>query len=291
VESTTSSRTGLNYVIVGVTFLIVGIVIGVTVSNALISKQDVEEAVRVALADTTVSIDDSALQTAIAAITSSGNGGTIDAATVSTLVAAALEQNEKDKAQKERVKMIDDDPSIGPEDAPIVIVEFSAYACPYCGRHFTETFQPLLENYGQYIRYVYRDFPVINQDVSFPTSFAAECADDQGKFWEFHDAMFRNQELLGRDLYLRVATEEGLDIEQFTQCIDSEQHENEVMDDYYAGDSLNITGTPSFYINGEIISGALPYDRFERIVLGQLEEAGIIVEPAAESTPDAGASS
>lgn len=292
-ESTPSSRNGLNYVIVGVTFLIVGIVIGVTVSNALIGKDDVEEAVRAVLADTTVSIDDTALQSAIASLATvqtTSVGGAIDATTLSALVTEALAQSEKDKATKERVKMVDDDPYIGAEDAPIVIVEFSAYACPYCGRHFIETLQPLLENYGQYIRYVYRDYPVINQEVSFPTSFAAECADDQDKFWEFHDAMFRNQNMLGRDFYLQVATEEGMDVEQFTKCLDDSEHEAEVMDDYYAGDSLNITGTPSFYINGEIISGALPYDRFERLVLGQLEEAGIVVEPVSapvETTPQA----
>jgi protein-disulfide isomerase len=268
----------LNYVIIAVTFLVVGVIIGVTASSALISRADVEAAVRTVLADTRVQIDDTALQAAISSIRlaapGDGSGG-FDAAALSQAVTAALEQQARDEAQRERLRLVDDDPFLGAEDAPIVMVEFSAYACPFCGRHFQQTLGPLLENYGQYIRYVYRDYPVIRQEVSFPAAMAAQCAFEQDKFWEFHDLLFQNQSELGRDLFMRIGRDLELDMEAFTACVDENRYENEVLDDYYAGDALGITGTPSFYINGQIVSGALPYERFERIILAELARLGI----------------
>lgn len=281
----------LNYVIIAITFLVIGAVMGIAGREAMINRGDVEAAVRTVLADTKVSIDESALQSVVASLPvpvanpDSSPGNTLDAAAVSQLVIQALAEQEKAKVENERIIIEDNDPSMGADDAPITIVEFSAYACPYCGRHFQETFKPLLENYGQYIHYVYRDYPVINQEVSFPTSMASECAYEQDKFWEFHDAMFSNQDKLNRDFYLQTAGDIGLDVASFTQCVDEKRYESEVMDDYYAGDALNITGTPTFWINGEIISGALPYDRFERLILKKLGELGITAdvkpEPAA----------
>ncbi len=272
----TASST-LNYVLVAITFLVVGVVIGVNVGNVLISRADVEEVVRAALADTRVQIDDTAIQAAISSInfTAASASGGIDAAALSQAVTAALEQQAREEAQRERIRIADDDPFLGSEDAPILMVEFSAYACPFCGRHFQQTLGPLLENYGQYIRYVYRDYPVIRQEVSFPAAMAAQCAFEQDQFWEFHDLLFQNQSDLGRDLFMRIGREINLDMEAFTACVDENRYENEVLDDYYAGDALGITGTPSFYINGQIVSGALPYERFERIILAELNRLGI----------------
>jgi len=271
----------LNYVIIALTFLVVGVIIGVTASSALISRADVEAAVRTVLADTRVQIDDTALQAAISSIRLAAPGdssGGFDAAALSQAVTAALEQQARDEAQRERLRLVDDDPFLGAEDAPIVMVEFSAYACPFCGRHFQQTLGPLLENYGQYIRYVYRDYPVIRQEVSFPAAMAAQCAFEQDKFWEFHDLLFQNQSELGRDLFMRIGRDLELDMEAFTACVDENRYENEVLDDYYAGDALGITGTPSFYINGQIVSGALPYERFERIILAELARLGVTTE-------------
>ncbi len=268
----------LNYAFVAIVFLAVGIVIGLNIESSAISRADVDEVVRAALADTRVQIDDTAIQAAISGISlavASGSSGSVDAAALSQAVTEALAQQARDEAQRERLKMVDDDPFLGSEDAPIVMVEFSAYACPFCGRHFQQTLGPLLENYGQYIRYVYRDFPVIRQEVSFPAAMAAQCAFEQDKFWEFHDLLFQNQSELGRDLFMRIGREIGLEMEVFTACVDENRYENEVLDDYYAGDALGITGTPSFYINGQIVSGALPYERFERIILAELNKLGI----------------
>lgn len=176
--------------------------------------------------------------------------------------------------------LVDDDPFLGPEDAPIVIVEFSAYACPFCGRHFAETFEPILENYGQYIRYVYRDFPATNPEVSYPASFAANCALEQGYFWEYHSALFSNQNTLvqsgGSSIYLtQLAADIGLDTTSFSTCLSEQRYLDEVNADFNAGIVAGVSGTPSFYINGAAHSGARPYEYFEAIILRELEKAGI----------------
>jgi protein-disulfide isomerase len=173
------------------------------------------------------------------------------------------------------VLLADDDPFLGAANAPVVIVEFSAYACPYCGRHFQQTFGPLLENYGQYIKYVYRDFPTINPNISVPASLAANCANEQGKFWEYHNLLFGNQELLGADYFGQAAQELGLDMTAFNDCVQAQTYIQEVNGDYSDGVSLGISGTPSFYINGKFYSGARPYEYFENIILRELEAAGI----------------
>jgi len=142
--STATLPPALKYLAVAVTFLIVGVIIGLAASSAFISRADVEQAVRSALETTTVGIDDTALQNAIsqiaAAIPASGGGSTaVDAEAISAVVLQALEQQRRDEAAQERVRMVDDDPSLGSPDAPVTIVEFSAYACPFCERHFNQT--------------------------------------------------------------------------------------------------------------------------------------------------------
>jgi hypothetical protein len=171
--------------------------------------------------------------------------------------------------------LADDDPYIGSVDAPITMIEFSAYACPYCGRHFNTTLTPILENYGQYIRYIYRDHPIINQDISFPASLAANCARQQNQFWEYHTTLFENQTLLGPSYFLQVAEDLGMDMEVFQTCYQEETTADEVINDYNDASALNITGTPSFYINGSFHSGAQSYEYFEAVILQELSELGI----------------
>ena len=190
-----------------------------------------------------------------------------DADTIERIVAeavAGLEAGSTADSGNDMSELVDDDPSIGDDDAPVVIVEFSAYACPYCGRHFNETVDPLLDNYGEHIRYVYRDYPTINPQVSFPAAMAANCARDQGAFWEYHDALFNNQNQLGDDFFRQLAADLELDTGQFNNCLTDETYYDEVNNDYLDGLVNNISGTPSFYINGEFYSGALPYEFFEK---------------------------
>lgn len=197
----------------------------------------------------------------------------IEAAVQSVLVDTGLVQPPADMDI-----LVDDDPFLGDEDAPIVIVEFSAYACPYCARHFEEAFAPLLENYGQYIRYVYRDFPSINPNVSYPASMAANCAREQGMFWEYHDQLFANQTLLTQtgEVYLnQLASDLNLNTDAFSDCLSEQRYIDEVNEDFNTGVAMGVTGTPSFYINGQPHSGARPYEYFELIIQRELQKAGI----------------
>ena len=174
----------------------------------------------------------------------------------------------------DRFALVDDDPFLGDEDAPVVIVEFSDFFCSFCKRHFENTFTPLLENYGQHIRYVYRDFARLREE-STNASNAAQCAFEQGKFWEFHGALFANQPDLNRDFYLETAEANALDIDAFTACVDGGKYMDEVQLDGFDGQIAGVSGTPSFFINGQAISGAQHYSIFERMVQRALETAGI----------------
>ncbi len=178
----------------------------------------------------------------------------------------------------DRFALVDDDPYLGAVDAPVVIVEFSDFFCVYCKRHFDQTFVPLLENYGEYIRYVYRDFARLTPE-SAPAAVAAQCAFVQGKFWEFHRAFFDNQQSLGRDFYMQTATENQLDVDAFAACLDDNIALDEVEIDGLDGQLAGVQGTPGFFVNGQILSGAQPYRIFERMIQRELDKAGIDYAP------------
>lgn len=204
-----------------------------------------------------------------------GSGSSLDEAAVERIVRSALaDANLSGESGPDRFALVDDDPYIGDPDAPVVIVEFSDFRCPYCGRHFSETLQPLLDNYGEYIRYVYRDFANLSPE-SITSAVSAQCANEQGKYWDFHHALFTNQDRLGRELDLEIAADIDLDINSFTQCINEERYLDEVNADRLDGRLNNVTGTPGFFINGQFVSGAQPYEIFERIIQRELDRAGI----------------
>lgn len=178
-------------------------------------------------------------------------------------------------APVDRFALVDDDPFKGDAQAPIVIVEFSAYGCPYCKQFHDETLPSLLENYGQYIRYVYRDMPTVNPEVSFPAAMASNCADEQNQFWQYHDALFARQTTLSGAMLVTIAEDLSLDMEAFRACMDENRYYSEVNADFYAGSLVNVTTTPNFFINGEHYTGAQPYAFFESIILDELAKAGI----------------
>ncbi len=192
------------------------------------------------------------------------------------VVASVLQERAEAAAEQgpDRFALVDDDPYLGETDAPIVIVEFSDFFCSYCKRHFDQTFTPLLENYGRHIRYVYRDFARLTAE-STPAAAAAQCAFEQGKFWEFHGAFFANQDQLGRDFYLQAAATHQLDMAQFKTCLEEDRYVDEVEIDGLDGQLAGVRGTPGFFINGQILSGAQPYSIFERMVQRELDKAGI----------------
>jgi protein-disulfide isomerase len=160
-------------------------------------------------------------------------------------------------------------PDRGPAKAPIEIVEFSDFQCPFCLRaHPTVT--ELLKTYGDRVHFVYRHFPLPNHPNARPAAEAAACANEQGKFWAYHDRLFENQGLLTDADLKKHATALGLDASKFNSCFDTRKFQKDVDDDISAGQGLGVSGTPAFYINGRQIDGAQPLENFKRIIEEEL---------------------
>ncbi len=162
---------------------------------------------------------------------------------------------------------LDDDPALGPADAPIVIVEFSDFNCPFCQRFHTDTFSGLIESYPDQIHFVYRDFPVVG---GFEAALASECADAQDAYWDYHNLLFTGGGEPGKETYLSYAAELGLDEAAFEACLDSQEFSDEVETDARYAASLGITGTPTFFINGIPLVGAQPLQTFLDIIENEL---------------------
>lgn len=178
---------------------------------------------------------------------------------------------------------VDDDPVIGKADAPITVIEFTDYQCPFCGRHFTDTYSKIKENYidtGK-VKYVSRDFPLGFHPFAQKASEASECADDQDKFWEMHEKLFVTQAVwsAGADAitsFKQYAKDLGLNTSTFDSCLDGGTHMQEVKDDMAAGSASGIDGTPGFWILGpdgqkQKISGAYPYETFAAAFDGMMK--------------------
>jgi protein-disulfide isomerase len=160
----------------------------------------------------------------------------------------------------------DDDPSIGPANAPVTIIEFSDYQCPYCQVWYRQVYQQLLASYPNKIRFVYRDLPLPMHPEAMPAAEAADCAGDQGAYWKYHDALFDQKYGLNRAAYEHYASDLGLDAKAFATCLDSQRYQNEVQADANDAARIGLTGTPSFVINGRILIGALPFSDFKAVI-------------------------
>jgi len=176
---------------------------------------------------------------------------------------------------------VDDDPSKGNEDAQVVIVEWSDFECPFCARFYRDTYNQILEDYvdAGKVKLVFRDFPLSFHAQATPSALAAECADDQDMFWEFHDKLFDNQASLSEANYKTWAAELGLDTSEFNECYDSKKHSSDLSKDMSEGQSSGITGTPGFIIGvvqddgsivGQKVSGAQPYANFKAVIDAEL---------------------
>lgn len=164
----------------------------------------------------------------------------------------------------------DGDPSIGPADAPVTIVEFSDYQCPYCQAWYQQTFEQLMSSYPGKILFVYRDLPLPGHPESLPAAEAANCAGEQGAYWKFHDALFSGKYALSRAAYEQYATDLGLDTTTFTACLEDHHTRAEVNADATEAARLGLNGTPSFVINGYIFIGAHPFADFKPIIDAEL---------------------
>ena len=166
----------------------------------------------------------------------------------------------------------DDDPVKGDKNAPVTIIEFSDFQCPFCGKFYKETLPEIDEKYiktGK-AKLVYRDYPLGSHEFAQKAAEAAECADEQGKFWQYHDKLFENQDALTIDNLKRYARDTGLSASKFNDCLDSSRYKDEVNKDLKDGESYGVSGTPAFFINGNLISGAQPFSAFEQVIEAEL---------------------
>ncbi len=183
---------------------------------------------------------------------------------------AAIAAPEQQAPQEpiDMAKLVDDDPVEGSADAPVTIVEFSDFQCPFCEKFYSDTLGQVRKDYidtGK-VKLVYRDFPLSFHPEAEKAAEAAECADDQGKFWEMHDKIFENQETMGVASYKQWAPTLGLNSATFNKCLDSGEKAAEVQADFSAGQSAGVSGTPTFFINGTAVVGAQPYSVFKQAI-------------------------
>jgi protein-disulfide isomerase len=172
------------------------------------------------------------------------------------------EQKVRINLQPYRVQLNNDGaPSTGPANAAVTLVEFSDFQCPYCGRFFP-TLKQVEQGYGDKLRIVYRQYPLTNlHPNAFKAAEASLCANDQGKFWEMHDAMFQDQDHLAVKDLKATAARLGLDQKKFNTCLDTGRHTERVQEDMAEGSKVGVTGTPALFVNGAPMEGgAVPYE-------------------------------
>lgn len=178
-------------------------------------------------------------------------------------------------SQTGEVDLADDDVILGSADAPVTIVEFGDYQCPFCGKFFTQIEPKLRDEYiktGK-VKMVYRDFAFLGPE-SQGSALASQCAAEQGKFWSYHDGLYEAEVADGKEhngnlsaAFLKsLAVDLGLDKNKFNSCLDSQKYKEEVVKDYNDGVEAGVRGTPTAFINGKAVSGALPYESYKTLI-------------------------
>jgi len=172
----------------------------------------------------------------------------------------------------------DDDPVLGNPNAPITIIEFSDFQCPFCERFYTQSEKQMIAEYvntGK-AKLVYRDFPLDSiHPQAVPGALAADCANEQGKFWEYHNKIFENQDLMGDARYKQWAVDLGLNAGQFNSCYDSQKYLAEIDKDTQDGLAAGVSGTPTVFVGNQQdgyvkIVGAQPYSAFKAAIDAEL---------------------
>ncbi len=160
----------------------------------------------------------------------------------------------------------------GNKNAKVKLVEYSDFQCPFCERHYP-TLKKILADYGDQVSLEYKHFPLNSiHPYAQKAAEASECASEQGKFWEFHDKAFENQQNLNFDALKQWAADLKLNTTRFNNCLDSGKYAAKVQAQEDEGVKLGVDGTPGTLINGQLVSGALPYDAFKQIIDQQLQK-------------------
>jgi len=165
----------------------------------------------------------------------------------------------------EKVEVAADGPSKGPKDAPVTIVAFSDFQCPFCSRA-NPTIEQVLKTYEGKVRFVFRDFPLPSHTEAPKAAEAAHCADEQGRFWDMHDRLFAHQRELSVEELKAHAGALSLDQAKFDECLDSGRMAAKVQANLEAGTKAGVEGTPAFFVNGVPLAGALPFEEFQKVI-------------------------
>ncbi|MDG2335689.1 MAG: thioredoxin domain-containing protein [Myxococcota bacterium] len=160
----------------------------------------------------------------------------------------------------------------GGENAPVTLVEFSDFQCPFCGR-VNGTLDQIEKTYGEKVRIVFKHLPLRMHSKAPMAHAAAEAANRQGKFCEMHDLIFNNQRNLSEEAYVAYAGQIGMNVDQFKQDLASASVKARVDADTREAEKLGVTGTPGFFINGYFLSGAKPFGEFQKVIDAQLKES------------------
>ena len=177
---------------------------------------------------------------------------------------------------------LDGRPSLGEEDAPVTVVEFADYQCPFCRKFALETFDQIKEDYidtGK-VRFVYKDLPLVQlgHDQAIPMAKAAHCAGEQDQYWAMHDKLYDEQRKIspretakfGGDEIPIWANELGLNMNEFNQCMQSDRYDAQIQEDLSEAQAVGASGTPTFFINGKRVVGAQPYQAFKQVIESEL---------------------
>jgi protein-disulfide isomerase len=169
------------------------------------------------------------------------------------------------------IPISESDPSFGPQDAPVTLIMFSDYQCPYCKKWYGEVFKTLVSDYQGKIRFVYKDFPLysLHSDAE-PAAEAARCSGEQGKYWEFQDLLFTSPDGLSAAAYHKYSLSLGLDATKFDDCVSTHRYQKQVEADYQFAANLGVQSTPTFFINGLAVVGAQPLEVFQQQINQEL---------------------
>jgi len=154
--------------------------------------------------------------------------------------------------------------------AKVVVVEYSDFQCPFCGQHHP-SLQQMVKDYGDKVVWVMRNFPLTSiHPNAVPAANAAECASEQGKYWEFGDVLMENQTSLSDSFYTKVAGDLKLNMKKFNDCYASKKYQSVIDADAASGQTAGVNGTPATFINGQLVSGAVPYSTLKTMIDAEL---------------------
>ena len=165
----------------------------------------------------------------------------------------------------------------GNPEAKVTIVEFSEYQCPFCARYVADAYQKIWQAYGEDIYYIWRDFPLSFHQNGIPAAVAAQCAGQQGQYWEMHDQLFTSQETWSESLepeaeFAAYAQKLGLNVGDFSACTQDEEIKSRIEADFKLGQQMGVSSTPTFFINGQRLVGAQPFEAFKTIIDQELNK-------------------